>query len=142
MPQGSKPGERRGGRQKGTPNRATIEKRIRAEHGIAAAKANGLLPLDIMLQVAAGGEAAAQITDRQLHAAIAAAPYVHAKLAAVAVALKTPQDVVDEAERAEARAWVLKQLADMAKPEPLLLDHDEQSVRAPAPRQTGAIRLR
>jgi hypothetical protein len=142
MGQGSKPGERRGGRQKGTPNKATLEQRMRAEHGIAAAKATGLMPLDVILTVVAGGDAADRITDRQLHAAVAAAPYLHPKLSAVAVKNVTPQDVVDQAKRAEARAWVLKKLADLAKPEPLLLDHEEQATRAPAPRQTGALRAR
>jgi hypothetical protein len=42
MPRGgSKPGERRGGRKKGTPNKATLEKALVAEHDLAEAKANG-----------------------------------------------------------------------------------------------------
>ena len=41
---GSKPGERRDGRKKGTPNRVTAEKR-------KAIEASGLAPLDYMLSV-------------------------------------------------------------------------------------------
>jgi len=37
MPRGAAPGERRGGRQKGTPNKATVEiKDAAREHGAAA----------------------------------------------------------------------------------------------------------
>ena len=85
MPQGSKPGERRGGRRKGNKNRATIERQMRANSGVAAARQSGVMPLDIILTVARGGEAAAQITDRQFAAAVAAAPFFHARLSAVAV---------------------------------------------------------
>ena len=74
MPRGSAPGERRGGRQKGTPNKVTIERRMRAQAGLEAAKQTGAMPLDIMLAVAAGGPEADKISDRQLQAAIAAAP--------------------------------------------------------------------
>ena len=90
MPRGSAPGERRGGRQKGTPNKSTIERKLRAQEGLAAARQTGRLPLDIMLAVAVGGPGADKISDRQLQAAIAAAPYVHPKLAAVAVNDVTP----------------------------------------------------
>ena len=124
MPQGSSPGERRGGRQKGTPNRATLEKRIRAQSGIAKAKLSGVLPLDIILTVAAGGEPAARITDRQLQAAIAAAPYVHPKLTAVALKDVTPPDPAADEQRAYAKAKIMRLLEDMAKPEPLYRDED------------------
>jgi hypothetical protein len=40
MPRGSKPGERRGGRQKGTPNKATREiKELAQKHGAEAIEA-------------------------------------------------------------------------------------------------------
>ncbi len=70
---GSKPGERRGGRQKGIPNRATIARQER----IAA---TGLTPLDFMLSILR--DEAANPEDR-FEAAKAAAPYVHPKLAAI-----------------------------------------------------------
>jgi hypothetical protein len=75
-------GKKTGGRQRGTPNKATVERRMRAQSGLAEAKLTGVSPLNIILMVAAGGEAAAGITDRQLQAACAAAPYIHPRLAA------------------------------------------------------------
>ena len=38
MPRGAKPGERRGGRYKGIPNKATTERALQAERDIARAK--------------------------------------------------------------------------------------------------------
>jgi hypothetical protein len=73
---GSKPGERRGGRKKGTPNKATTAAAIQAE--IAA---SGELPLDFMLRVMRDETAE---PARRAAMAKAAAPYVHARLAAVA----------------------------------------------------------
>ena len=78
---GARPGA---GRKAGGRNKATIEREIRTTHGIAAVRATDVLPLDIMLAVAGGGEAADKITDRQLQAAIATAPYLHPRLSAVA----------------------------------------------------------
>jgi hypothetical protein len=72
MPRGgSKPGERRGGRQKGTPNKATAAK---AE----AIAATGETPLDFMLRLMRD-----PLQDYATRAdmAKAAAPYVHPKLA-------------------------------------------------------------
>jgi hypothetical protein len=86
MPKGSKPGERRGGREKGTPNRATVEREIRARTGVANAVSSGLMPLDVILcrmrEVALPN--GLMPTDDQVSAAIAAAPYLHARLSAVA----------------------------------------------------------
>jgi hypothetical protein len=70
---GSKPGERRGGRQKGTPNKATAAK-------VAEVAASGLVPLDFMLRVMRDEN---EDMGRRLDMAKAAAPYVHAKLASV-----------------------------------------------------------
>jgi hypothetical protein len=125
MPRGSAPGERRGGRQKGTPNKATIERRMLARRGLAAVEHTGKLPLEIILAVAAGGTKADEISDRQLQAAIAAAPYIHPKLAAVAVQDVTPHDPDADAKRAQFREWCLKMLQGMAKPEPLVIDQGE-----------------
>lgn len=66
-------GKKTGGRQRGTPNRATAAK---AEE----VAASGLTPLDYMLTVMRDTEAPA---DRRDDMAKAAAPYVHPKLAAV-----------------------------------------------------------
>lgn len=68
---GSKRGERRGGRQKGTRNKATAEK-------VAEIAASGLTPLDYMLNVMRDENAEKQL---RMDAAKSAAPYVHPKLA-------------------------------------------------------------
>jgi hypothetical protein len=70
---GSKPGERRGGRTKGTPNRATAAK-------AAEIAASGTTPLDYMLAVMR--DSAAE-PNRRDDMAKAAAPYVHPKLQAI-----------------------------------------------------------
>ena len=82
------------------PNRATAERHLRARHGIQAATEDGVLPLDVMLAVMraeplANGQ---KPTDEQLRAAIAAAPYLHPRLATttlnatVASPVKPPLD--------------------------------------------------
>jgi hypothetical protein len=73
---GSRPGERRGGRKKGTPNKATTAASIQAE--IAA---SGEKPLDYMLRVMRDPTTEPHRRDTM---AKAAAPYVHPTLAAVA----------------------------------------------------------
>jgi hypothetical protein len=80
---GSKPGERRGGRKKGTPNKKTAEM-------IRAVQESGITPLDFMLQVMRGeppeGAKPAEIvafTTLRFEAAKAAAPYLHPRLSAI-----------------------------------------------------------
>ena len=73
MPKGSIPGERRGGRQQGTPNRATAAT-------AAAIAASGLTPLDFLLSVMRDETAP---RAERMEAAAKAAPYVHARLAAI-----------------------------------------------------------
>lgn len=70
---GSRAGERRGGRTKGVPNKANAAR-------TAAIVASGLTPLDYMLTLLRDEKRA---DDERFEAAKAAAPYVHAKLAAV-----------------------------------------------------------
>lgn len=70
---GSAPGERRGGRQKGVPNRATIKRQIEVA-------ASGLTPLEYMLQVMRDKKATQEL---RLDAAHKAAPFVHPRLSAV-----------------------------------------------------------
>src|SRR6516162_1127170 len=72
-----------GGRQAGVPNRATVERQLRARHGIQAATKDGVLPLDVMLAVMRDEPLpdGKKPTDEQLRAAIAAAPYLHPRLA-------------------------------------------------------------
>ncbi len=66
---GSLPGERRGGRQKGTPNKVTVKR-------AAEIAESGKTPLDFMLSVLRDEDAS--IKER-MWAAVAAAPYCHAK---------------------------------------------------------------
>ena len=77
-------GYKTGGRQAGVPNRATAERQLRAQHGIQAATDDGVLPLDVMLAVMRDEPLpdGKKPTDEQLRAAIAAAPYLHPRLAA------------------------------------------------------------
>lgn len=79
MPRGgSQPGERRGGRQKGTPNKATAARE-------AAIRASGLTPLEYMLKIMRDRRAEPARRD---WAAGAAAPYIHSRLQAIE--LETP----------------------------------------------------
>jgi hypothetical protein len=73
MPRGSKPGERRGGRQKGTKNRRTAEIE-------AAVAATGLTPKEYMLKIMRDDTLE---LDQRFAAAKAVAPYCHSQLASV-----------------------------------------------------------
>lgn len=72
---GSAPGERRGGRAKGTKNKRTAA----VEAAIAA---SGLTPLEYMLSVLNNAENSLAV---RMDAAKGAAPYVHAKLSSIDV---------------------------------------------------------
>lgn len=73
MPSGSKPGEKRGGRKKGTPNkRESVRRQAIAQTGVT--------PLEFMLGVMAN---TGNPPLMRLDAAKSAAPYVHARLQAV-----------------------------------------------------------
>jgi hypothetical protein len=81
---GPRPGS---GRKPGGKNKLTVERELRAAHGVQAAHATGLMPLDIMLarmrdEPLPSGQPP---TDEQFQAAVAAAPYIHPRLSAVAV---------------------------------------------------------
>ena len=73
MPRGSKPGERRGGRQKGTPNKKTV---LRDTLFCATASNPNASPLDFMLALMRDPKVP---VDLRLDIAVAAAPFVHAK---------------------------------------------------------------
>lgn len=86
MTRGAKPGERRGGRAKGTANKVTEKRREIA----ARALSEGITPLEYMLNIMRketpeGADAAThlQYDSLRFEAAKAAAPYVHPRLAAV-----------------------------------------------------------
>ncbi len=85
---GSNPGERRGGRKKGVPNKKTAEQQ-------AAIAASGETPLEFMLRIMRapidpGLEPKDYLaaTTLQMEAARSAAPYVHPKLASIEVGNK------------------------------------------------------
>ena len=73
MPRGSKPGERRGGRQKGTPNKSTALKNAAF---LAAARDPNMSPLDFMLGLMRDPKLR---LDLRLDMAQAAAPFVHTR---------------------------------------------------------------
>jgi hypothetical protein len=70
---GSRPGERRGGRTKGTPNKRTAEVE-------AAIKSTGMTPLEYLTSVY---QDVNQDEAKRIDAAKAAAPYVHPKRAPI-----------------------------------------------------------
>jgi hypothetical protein len=73
MPRGSGPGERRGGRRRGTPNKKTAL----GNAAITAAAANpSMTPLDFLLGVMRAPNVPA---DLRIKVAQAAAPFVHSK---------------------------------------------------------------
>src|SRR5215469_3390711 len=77
MPRGSRPGERRGGRQRGTPNKKTVLKNavfLAAMGGTAAEPTRS--PLQFMLALMRDPQV--PLKDRVLMAE-AAAPFVHAR---------------------------------------------------------------
>ena len=75
MPRGSAPGEHRGGRRRGTPNRRTIELRALAEGQPREGS-----PLEFLTSVYRNE---ALPIDLRIDAAGKAAPYVHPRLTAV-----------------------------------------------------------
>src|SRR5262245_51746096 len=77
MPRGSKPGERRGGRQRGTPNKSTVLKNA----AIAAAANNpNLSPLDILLKFMRQPDLPLELRVTVAHQAL---PFAHIKKKAV-----------------------------------------------------------
>ena len=73
MPRGSKPGERRGGRQRGTPNKKTL---IKNAVFLAAASDPNRPPLDFMLALIRDLQVP---LDLRIAAGAAAAPLLHAR---------------------------------------------------------------
>src|SRR6476646_1261751 len=82
---GSRPGERRGGRQKGTPNKKTAY--VRAVMAAHAAREN-LSPLDLILAVMREPHVA---LGQRVKMALKALPHMHAKAKA-----GQPEDLGDE----------------------------------------------
>ena len=73
MPRGSQPGERRGGRQKGTPNKSTVLKKAALS---AACADTAITPLEFLLSVMRDPAA---LTGLRVQVARAAAPLVHGR---------------------------------------------------------------
>ena len=103
MPAGSAPGEHRGGRGKGKLNKRSIPKMESAIKGLRLVKDYKVTPLQVLLGVGSADPGYLWVTDRHLSAMMAAAPYCHARLAAVAL-LPQPDDVANR------RRDMLKQL--------------------------------
>ena len=82
MPSGAKPGERRGGRIPGSKNKMLGVTKRAAQDGIRLARRKRITPLEFLLAVG-NGELVKYKPD-ELTCMIAAAPYCHARLAAVA----------------------------------------------------------
>jgi hypothetical protein len=79
------PGQRFGGRAKGTPNKRTPALKKARDAALKEALTGGESPLDIIIHVM---RETGEITDRQFAAACAAAPYVHARLSSATVVHK------------------------------------------------------
>jgi hypothetical protein len=94
---------------------------MRAAAGLKAAHDSGELPLDVMLRRMHGDMT---ITDQQFEAAVAAAPYVHPRMAAMAVQTVPEPDPAEEALRTQQRAELIAALQAMARAEPLLIEGD------------------
>src|SRR6516164_10305447 len=106
MARGSLPGERRGGRQKGTPNRATAAK----ADEIAA---SGMTPLDYMISVMRDETAS---RPERLEAAAKAAPYVHPRLSAIEyTAPAEPEEDIDLSELNAEERELLRRLLESAE---------------------------
>jgi hypothetical protein len=72
---------RKGGRPPGAKNKATIRREQFAKDGLDDALASGMMPLEIMLL---GIREPSKVSRTRFERAVAAAPYVHPKLTAVA----------------------------------------------------------
>lgn len=84
MPRGAAPGEYRGGRKKGVPNKKTAEVIKKVEQ-------SGMLPLDYLLSVMRDEEST---KGERVDAAKAAAPYIHPKLMSTELSAKAGNSVV------------------------------------------------
>src|SRR6476660_9665365 len=91
MPAGSKPGERRGGRQKGSVNKSVKQMmEIRAEAAVA-----GMTPLQVLLHIMRI-YFQAEDWDKAAENAARAAPFMHAKLISSQVTVRRPDEMSDD----------------------------------------------
>ena len=96
MPRGAAPGERRGGRAKGTLNKRTLEQ-------VRAIEESGLTPLEYLMSVVRDTNADQAV---RIDAAGKAAPYVHPRLATTEISLNTSGKHVEEMTNAQIEAIV------------------------------------
>ena len=95
-------------------------KRAAITHSIAHAQASGAMPLDVILAVMRNEPGAEQYSPKQIEMAIAAAPYLHARLASTDMTMKSDNThrVVSDKPLTEDE-WVSEHAAnDAAKLEP------------------------
>lgn len=120
MPRGSKPGERRGGRKKGTPNKRSTEKAQELQTYIAAqvleAKRTDYDPVEAIQEITrwAQEQWRSAIVSQNMVEAIAwadrvnewgkqAAPYIRPRLSAVEAKVNVNVTIYERIERANAR---------------------------------------
>jgi hypothetical protein len=120
------------GRKKGGKNRATIERELRVASGVQSAVDGGYLPLDVILarMRASPLPDGTNPTDSQYHAAVDAAPYLHARLASTDTTIKSDNThrVLSEKPMTE-EDWVAEHATpanDAASP-PFSEDEDSES---------------
>ncbi len=92
MPRGSRPGERRGGRQRGTPNKKTLRKNAVFLAAAAEPNRSNRSPLEFMLALVRDPQVP---LDLRLEMAAAAAPFVHARPEAMRNKRPDPLDLRD-----------------------------------------------
>jgi hypothetical protein len=97
---GSAPGERRGGRGIGVPNKRTPELKAARDSALKEALTGGETPLEVIIAVMRG---TTEITDRQFNAACAAAPYVHSRLTSATI---EHRDAISELTIEQLRSFV------------------------------------
>ena len=127
---GSTPGVRRGGRQKGTPNKATVareeklaEAYVRAVQELSRDDIAAMSPLDIMLHAM---KIAALADQWNAAAALAkeAAPYLHPKLSSETLSIRDDDsqrgadDIKAEIADIERRAAIASEAGTVAAPVP------------------------
>ena len=92
-------GKKTGGRKAGTPNRTGERTKALVQRSLRLALDSGFTPLDIMCarmrnEALANGQ---KVSDQQFAAAVAAAPYIHPKLAVQVVKNVDPKSVSPDA---------------------------------------------
>ena len=138
---GARPGA---GRKPGMGSRPVMTKKAVQEmsrrHSMALVEIRktvhaGLLPLEVMLYRMRGipmpdGQL---VSEDMMDAAIAAAPYVHPKLQAIAIRPGDAALTQEERDRQQTtRSILLAELALLARPEPLTLDAESEDVKPAA----------